>query len=151
MESPEYEEKFIHVHAHIHEISCATDSTYMYLNDNGHFESSGWQSTVQSVAHHPLRETGAPAPLDGVYHLRLSLLEQVALKLTWESYMNRLPYMSIKHSFVHYACIWSVHVHMHMHMYMCMYTCTRVHVYNIHVHTVWLPDLPPLVYSGSQG
>ena len=80
MESPEYVEKFIYVHAHVHEISCATDSTY--LNDNGHFESSGWQSTVQPVAHHPLRETGAPAPLDGLYHLRLSLLEQVALKLT---------------------------------------------------------------------
>ena len=70
----------MYIHAHIHEISYAIDFTY--LNDNGHFESGGWQSTVQPVAHHSLRETGAPAPLDGLHHLRLSLLKQVALKLT---------------------------------------------------------------------
>ena len=56
----------------------------LYLNDDGHFESSCRQSTVQPVAHHSLRETGTPALLDVLHHLSLTLLEQVGLKLTYK-------------------------------------------------------------------
>ena len=55
----------------------------VHLNDDGHLEASGRQSTVQSVTHHPLRETRAPTLLYRLYDICFSLLEEIGLKLTY--------------------------------------------------------------------
>lgn len=81
------------IHDCMHTVNIHTLSTHdqcnetqflqTYLNDDSHLEAGGRQSTVQSVTHHPLRETRAPTLLNRLYDICFSILKEIGLKLTY--------------------------------------------------------------------
>ena len=68
--------------AHAHMPTPTHTPTQQYLNNDGHFDSSGGQANLQPVGHDSWGEAGGPAAAQGVQHRLSTTLEQEGLKLT---------------------------------------------------------------------
>ena len=90
------------------------EATHLY--DDGHSESGERHADLQSVAHDPLGEAGAPALSQRVQHCSHTSLVQVRLKLTWErggGGGGGGGWLGEERGFKYYLCSLSLCIHMY--------------------------------------